>query len=113
MIGRRMSRPRPFRPPALGTNPGTCLLAEEERFELPVPFGTAVFKTAALNHSATPPQNQFSGIPEFGRVPRLLFSCSFRAIRVARRRGPTRAPRLSTRLANPGTTTRFPRIAPS
>ena len=30
-------------------------LAEEEGFEPPVPFGTAVFKTAALNHSATPP----------------------------------------------------------
>ena len=28
---------------------------EEEGFEPPVPFGTAVFKTAALNHSATPP----------------------------------------------------------
>lgn len=30
-------------------------LAEEERFELPVAFTTAVFKTAALDHSATPP----------------------------------------------------------
>lgn len=30
-------------------------LAEEERFELPVPFSTTVFKTAPLNHSGTPP----------------------------------------------------------
>src|SRR5215470_10376889 len=30
-------------------------VAEEEGFEPPVPLGTAVFKTAALNHSATPP----------------------------------------------------------
>ena len=32
------------------------LLAEEERFELPVGCPTAVFKTAALDHSATPPR---------------------------------------------------------
>jgi hypothetical protein len=31
------------------------VLAEEEGFEPPVPFGTMVFKTIALNHSATPP----------------------------------------------------------
>ena len=30
-------------------------VTEEEGFEPPVPYGTAVFKTAALNHSATPP----------------------------------------------------------
>ena len=30
-------------------------VAEEEGFEPPVPYSTAVFKTAALNHSATPP----------------------------------------------------------
>ncbi len=30
-------------------------LAEEEGFEPPVPFSTAVFKTAAIDHSATPP----------------------------------------------------------
>ena len=30
---------------------------EEEGFEPPVPYGTAVFKTAALNHSATPPNS--------------------------------------------------------
>ena len=30
-------------------------LAEEKGFEPLVPFGTAVFKTAALDHSATPP----------------------------------------------------------
>ena len=28
---------------------------EEEGFEPPVPYGTTVFKTVALNHSATPP----------------------------------------------------------
>ena len=31
-------------------------LAEGEGFEPPVPGGTAVFKTAAFVHSATPPQ---------------------------------------------------------
>ena len=30
-------------------------MAEEEGFEPPVPCGTTVFKTAALDHSATPP----------------------------------------------------------
>ncbi len=30
-------------------------ITEREGFEPPVPFGTAVFKTAALNHSATSP----------------------------------------------------------
>ena len=33
--------------------------AEEERFELPVPFSTTVFKTAPLNHSGTPPRGDF------------------------------------------------------
>ena len=28
---------------------------EAEGFEPPVPYGTAIFKTAALSHSATPP----------------------------------------------------------
>lgn len=28
--------------------------AEEEGFEPPVPHGTTVFKTAAIDHSATP-----------------------------------------------------------
>src|SRR5690606_32410224 len=32
-----------------------CALAEAERFELPVACATAVFKTAAFDHSATPP----------------------------------------------------------
>ena len=31
-------------------------MAEEEGFEPSRPFGPAVFKTAAFNHSATPPQ---------------------------------------------------------
>ena len=30
-------------------------MAEGQRFELWVPCGTAVFKTAAINHSAIPP----------------------------------------------------------
>ena len=30
------------------------LKAEEEGFEPPVPHGTTVFKTAAIDHSATP-----------------------------------------------------------
>ncbi len=30
------------------------LLAEEEGFEPPVPYGTMVFKTTAFDHSATP-----------------------------------------------------------
>lgn len=30
------------------------LKAEEEGFEPPVPLGTTVFKTAAIDHSATP-----------------------------------------------------------
>lgn len=34
-------------------------VAEEERFELPVPFSTTVFKTAPLNHSGTPPKGRF------------------------------------------------------
>jgi hypothetical protein len=32
------------------------IVAEGERFELSVPFGTPVFKTGAFNHSATPPK---------------------------------------------------------
>src|SRR5207245_10818745 len=46
--------------PRKSSKGGIRAVAEEERFELPVPFGTAVFKTAALNHSATPPENQCS-----------------------------------------------------
>ncbi len=33
-----------------------CYFAEAEGFEPPVPFGTTVFKTAAIDHSATPPE---------------------------------------------------------
>lgn len=41
------------------------LNAEEEGFEPPVPLGTTVFKTAAIDHSATPliyyyPRNSIS-----------------------------------------------------
>jgi hypothetical protein len=38
--------------PFTGTKPFST---EEEGFEPPVPFGTAVFKTATLSHSVTPP----------------------------------------------------------
>ena len=31
-------------------------MAESEGFEPPEPFGSTVFKTAAFNHSATPPR---------------------------------------------------------
>ena len=34
-------------------------LAEEEGFEPPEPFGSTVFKTAAIDHSATPPRDVF------------------------------------------------------
>jgi hypothetical protein len=34
-------------------------VAEEEGFEPPVPLGTAVFKTAAINRSAIPPVDFF------------------------------------------------------
>ncbi len=36
--------------------PAVCYLAEAEGFEPPVPFSTTVFKTAAIDHSATPPE---------------------------------------------------------
>src|SRR5262245_10057087 len=42
------------------------LLAEEERFELPVGCPTAVFKTAALDHSATPPKRHWSNDTNVG-----------------------------------------------
>lgn len=33
-------------------------IAEEVRFELTIPFGMAVFETAALDHYATPPSEK-------------------------------------------------------
>ena len=74
------------------------MLAEEERFELPVGCPTVVFKTTALDHSATPPvpadEEDLAGnrgrcsahdrrghftvvtglVPELGRVPRVSHS---------------------------------------
>ena len=44
----------PMAGPGLGYRPPKKL-AEGEGFEPPVPCGTAVFKTAAFVHSATPP----------------------------------------------------------
>jgi hypothetical protein len=35
-------------------------MAEEEGFEPPEPCGSTVFKTAALNHSATPPEEELA-----------------------------------------------------
>jgi hypothetical protein len=48
----RLERPSPPAPSLALRATG----AEEKGFEPLVPFGTAVFKTAALNHSATPPK---------------------------------------------------------
>ena len=39
--------------------PGFHRLAEGEGFEPPEPRGSTVFKTAAIDHSATPPQMMF------------------------------------------------------
>jgi hypothetical protein len=46
-------------------------MAEGQRFELWVPCGTAVFKTAALNHSAIPPdvrQGQYIFSSDFVKI---------------------------------------------
>ena len=37
-------------------------MAEGEGFEPPEPFGSTVFKTAAIDHSATPPQGHVSAL---------------------------------------------------
>ena len=37
-------------------------MAEEEGFEPPEPRGSTVFKTAAIDHSATPPALPISGV---------------------------------------------------
>lgn len=42
-------------------------MAEEQGFEPWVPFGTAVFKTAAFNHSAIPPWLLLGHYRDFGR----------------------------------------------
>ncbi len=39
-------------------------MAEGEGFEPPVPCGTAIFKTAALNHSATLPNEKRNAMIE-------------------------------------------------
>ena len=52
-----------LRPDKSVSNPRGCrsgslrFLTEQEGFEPPVPYGTMVFKTIALNHSATAPEN--------------------------------------------------------
>lgn len=38
-------------------------MAEGEGFEPPDPFGSVVFKTTALNHSATPPRTLLWYVP--------------------------------------------------
>ena len=48
-------------------------LAEGEGFEPPVPLGTAVFKTAAFDHSATPPVAVKIGTARGSRTPNLRF----------------------------------------
>ncbi len=44
-------------------------LADGEGFEPPVPCGTAVFKTAAIDHSATHPTVVFIGIAALAPYP--------------------------------------------
>ena len=60
-------------------------MAEEEGFEPPVPLGTAVFKTAALSRSATPPGCQSSGPRRSGR-PLISYRRSAFSAFVRRRR---------------------------
>ena len=41
-------------------NVPSCYITEQGGFEPPVPRGTTVFKTAALNHSATAPNRKYN-----------------------------------------------------
>ena len=52
-----------------------CFMAESVRFELTVPCGTLVFKTRAINHSASSP-NYSSTVTILVRQI-LLYFCSF------------------------------------
>ena len=52
MVGRGAASPPPFSDVLHRQLAAT----EQEGFEPPVPFGTTVFKTVALNHSATAPK---------------------------------------------------------
>ncbi len=91
---RRFSKPVPSatRPSLLKTicsAPG-AEMAEEVGFEPTVPFGTTVFKTAALNHSATPPcKHRASACPRFSSgapsVPRERSGCRRSVVRSNRK----------------------------
>jgi hypothetical protein len=48
-------------------------MAEEEGFEPPVSYPTTVFKTAAFDHSATPPLILSASMALKIRVPNLRF----------------------------------------
>ncbi len=55
-------------------NQGLCVLAEAVRFELTVGYQpTTVFKTAALNRSATLPSLKVSIIAKLGRFAKYFF----------------------------------------
>ena len=42
-----------------------CFFAEREGFEPPVPFSTSVFKTGAIDHSATSPISKLNAVVSF------------------------------------------------
>ena len=48
-------------------------MAEGQRFELWVPCGTAVFKTAAINHSAIPPDAWYEEYREVRFFVKIFF----------------------------------------
>lgn len=58
---------------------GRTPMAEGVRFELTVGFPTTVFKTGALNHSATPPEALliFNEVPRAGLEPARLLGEGF------------------------------------
>ena len=51
------------------------LFTEGEGFEPPVPYGTVVFKTTALSHSAIPPKPAHS-CPKDIPCPEFLVACN-------------------------------------
>ena len=59
-------------------------LAEREGFEPPVPLGTAVFKTAVIDHSTTFPKAAFKRFSLTGEASRLTFTEFFLSIALQR-----------------------------
>ena len=51
------------------------VLAEAVGFEPTVPFGTTVFKTAAFNHSATPPHTAYKDNTRSGKARSFFVRC--------------------------------------